>query len=75
MLLDEPESGLDQTALAAFADVVNKWKAKVQFIIATHSVWLWHKLGGNFITLGEDKNYVQNTLKAWRRMLLVEAQI
>jgi energy-coupling factor transporter ATP-binding protein EcfA2 len=75
MLLDEPEAGLDQTALATFADVVNKWKAKVQFIIATHSVWLWCNLGGHFIVLGEDKKYVKNTMNSWRRMLLVESQI
>jgi Fe-S cluster assembly ATPase SufC len=75
MLLDEPESGLDLPALATFAGVVNKWKSKVQFIIATHSVWLWCKLGGNFIVLGEDKKYVENTMQTWRRMLLTETQI
>lgn len=75
MLLDEPEAGLDQTALAEFADVVNKWKTKVQFIVATHSVWLWCKLGGHFIVLGENKNYLSDTMRSWRQVLLAEAQI
>lgn len=65
VLLDEPESGLDQATLHEFARVVKKWSRKVQFIIATHSIWLWCELGGHFIVLGKDKDYVGNTLKAW----------
>jgi energy-coupling factor transporter ATP-binding protein EcfA2 len=65
ILLDEPESGLDQATLHEFARMVRRWSRKVQFIIATHSIWLWCELGGHFVVLGKDKDYVENTLKAW----------
>lgn len=63
MMLDEPESGLDHDALKEFVKVVNKYRKKVQFIIATHSVWLWKNLDANIIVLGHEKGYAKRVMR------------
>jgi len=68
VVMDEPEIGLDYSAIAELARLIES-KPNLQFIIATHSPLLQTIADANILVFGEDSDYLRKGLRLCMRRL------